>query len=344
MTRNMKRANRALFEILEKYCVERGQPISSAGAVRYIKGDATAQNYLKILEIGPILKFGHHRSLSRLRADNEHFIALLGFEFESGLRRLTLIDSNPGISVCLLSEVGPRPIARPVNILNTVEASSADEPGYSGHDSEQIESLFPAIQVFRCDQPIDDDSAWRLFLMLSVEECQRGESWIDDDLANAILALTDLNIPSLPYAAISRSIFDLDPQSLYMALYRCIEATYAYESCRKLVNRLALSASWLELAVALESEVGWHPQEASSLNLVLRHALEKDLEEVCQCLGADSKADLHVDAGRAIYRLRNRIVHFRPGGEPVDVDSINWNRLCKCLVSIVFTVFSHAYS
>lgn len=344
MTRNMKRANGALFEILEKYCEERGEPISSAGVVRYIKGDTLAQNYLKILEVGPILRFGHHRSLSRLRAGSEHFIGLLGFEFESELPQLTLIDNNPGISVCLLSEVAPRPIVSPANIWNIVEASSADEFGYPGHDIEQIENLFPAIQLLRCAQPIDDDSAWRLFLMLSVEECKRGGSWINNDLASELLALTGLNIPSLPYDAISRSIFDLDPRSLYMALYRCIEATYAYESCRKLLSRLSLSAPWLDLAVALESEVGWHPKEASSLNLVLRYALKKDLEEVCQCLSVDSMGDLHVTAGRAIYRLRNQIVHFRPGGEPVNVDSINWNRLCSCLVTIVFNVFSRAYS
>lgn len=344
MTRNMKRANTTLFEILEKYCVARGEPIPSAGVVRYVSGDATAQYYLQVLEVGPILKFGHHRSLSRLRAGGEYFIALLGFEFESELSQLTLIDSNPGISVCLLSEVAPRPIASPANIWNIVEASSADESDYSGHDIEQVEGLFPAIRVFRCTEPIDDDSTWQLFLMLSAEECQRGGSWIDDDLAGAISTLAELNIPSLPYAAISRSMFDLDPRSLYMALYRCIEATYAYESCRKLVSRLSLSASWLELAVALESEVGWHPQEASNLNLVLQYALDEDLEEVCDCLSVDGAADLHVAAGRAIYRLRNRIVHFRPGGEPFDVDSIDWNRLCKCLVMIVFNVFSRAYS
>ena len=130
-----------------------------------------------------------------------------------------------------------------------------------------------------------------------------------------------------------------------MALYRCIEATYAYESCRKLVNKLALTTSWYDLAAALESEVGWHPKEAANLNVILRYAHESDLEDVCSLLDVEVGNSLPDSAGKAIYKLRNGIVHFRPGDQPLpDLDSDGWNRLCHLLVQIVFNVFSSAYS
>lgn len=52
---------------------------------------------------------------------------------------------------------------------------------------------------------------------------------------------------------------------------------------------------------------------------------------------------LYIRAGRAIYGLRNQIVHYRPelGGHLLADDQ--WNELCKRMVGIVFQVFSHAF-
>jgi hypothetical protein len=166
---------------------------------------------------------------------------------------------------------------------------------------------------------------------------------MSQQLTYELMSLADLNIAFFPYGALCRSMFDSDPRSLYMALYRCIEATYAYESCRKLVDALALSMEWHRLAAALESEVGWHPQQAASLNVVLKYALEEDLAEVCRCVGAEVGPDLHVSAGRAIYQFRNRIVHFRPGSDDGSDDDMDWSALCRALVGVVVHVFSNAF-
>ena len=82
MNRKMIDANRSVFAALESYCEARGEPIQSPGAVRYIRGDSTAQRYLKHLQVGPSLTFGYHRSISRLYLESEHFLILVGFEFE----------------------------------------------------------------------------------------------------------------------------------------------------------------------------------------------------------------------------------------------------------------------
>src|SRR5437870_95129 len=109
MSRNMKAANGALFRHLESFCAHRGEPIPSAGAVRYVEGDADEGRYLRELKLGPSLRFGQRRSISRLRYVDRDLIALVGFEFEIEPVQLTVTPNNAGLVVCLLSELRPQP-------------------------------------------------------------------------------------------------------------------------------------------------------------------------------------------------------------------------------------------
>lgn len=344
MTRNMIDANSALFSHLEGHCARRGEPIPTAGAVRWIYGDHEAQDWLQHLKVRTESRFGRRRSLTWLSYGETDLLCLIGFEFDPELTQIGPVQSNAGISVCVLSELLPLPTATPAEIRNVVEIGSRGEPGYKGHDHTAVEGLFPPVRLFSTAHRLDEEAASRLFLMVSVDECRNGESWIAERLANELLSFADLSVSRFPYDAVCRSIFDWDPRSLYMALYRCLEATYAYESCRKLVASLELDTDWHELAAALDAEVGWHPQEAASLNLVLQYALEDDLRAICNRLGVTEGADLCVTAGRAIYRLRNRIVHYSAQADDLDLGDEDWNELCCRMVGIVFHVFSHAFA
>ncbi|MFI6681996.1 hypothetical protein [Kribbella sp. NPDC050470] len=342
----MKQANSLLFSNLESFCIRRGETLENPGKVRYVSSDTVDREFLKNLKVSSVLKFGNHRSLSHLRLADQHYIGLIGFDFEPTLSTLIPLTVNGGMAVCLLSTIQPAPSVGPASVRNIVEVASAEDPEYSGHSADAIQSLFPVIQVLECSQVLDEDAVWRIYLMICAEECMRGGSWIGDKLSDALVTLTGLAIPSMPYPAICRSMFDADPRSLFMALYRCIEATYAYESSRRLVDRLNLSVRWQEVAEALDDEIGWHPQEAQSLNLVLQHAVEQDLADICECLSVSVREDreIHPQAGKAIYALRNKIVHFRSASSEPYVDETDWNRLCYLLVGVVFSVFTQAYS
>src|SRR5437868_13171482 len=52
-----------------------------------------------------------------------------------------------------------------------------------------------------------------------------------------------------------RSLFDADPAALFLALYRCLEALYAYSASTKLIGEFGLDRSWTEVAVALEKQL-----------------------------------------------------------------------------------------
>jgi hypothetical protein len=344
----MRKANRALFANLEGFCQRRSEPIPTTGRRRFVsvRKDVEGDQDRRDLTRGTLettVRFGGDRFLAHVRVDADDYIGLIGFDHEPDVSSLSLADVTPGLAILLLSEMSPRPRATPSEIRNVVEVGSMDDSDYQGHTMASVGSLFPRLQLLASDQPIDEESAQRLFLMISVEECAQGASWIEDALAGELVSLTDLDVPALPYGAIVESMFDADPRSLYMALYRCIEATYAFETSRRLVDDLKLSVTWVEMAEALADVAGWRPQEASSLNIVLGNALEQDLLEVCQCLHVSVGNDVAASAGKAIYSLRNRIVHYRPGTERVEVESVPWNTLCHLLVRIVFHVFTKAY-
>lgn len=347
MSRNMISANRSIFANLEQHCSRRDDPVTTTGLARYVafsSKQSESKHHLLDLSVGLSLKFGTHRSLTHLTLGSTQYIGVIGFDSESRLAQLVPGAGNDGTLICLLSEVSPQPIANASDVRNVVEVGSMSEPDYTGHNFEAVSSLFPSTQVLELAQPADDDAVWRLFLLLSAEEAQSGGSWIDAELAEAIATLTDLNVPSLPYAGICRSIFDADPRSLYMSLYRCIEATYAFDASKRLADRLGVAHSWQDMAEALDQVISWHPKEASALNHILTKTVERDLEEICTCLGMAVGDDKPTSAGKAIYSVRNRIVHFRPGTEPVPVDEIDWNRVCTLLVSVVFDVWALAFA
>lgn len=142
MGRNMIGANSALFSHLETYCRLRGEPLQSAGRRRYVMTPPEERTYLKNLRVELCLKFGNQRSLTHLCHGQDHYVGLLGFEFEPLLSQVTSVTVNTGMAVCLLSEVKPLPLASPAQVRNVVEVGSMDDDDeYSGHDCLAIQTL-----------------------------------------------------------------------------------------------------------------------------------------------------------------------------------------------------------
>jgi hypothetical protein len=346
VNRNMIDANRALFARLLKYADDRDYPVSDPQAARWVHANPDADKILTSLTVRGFMSFGRFRHLAWLALEEQHYIATVGFEYEIIDPALEPLDDIQGYDVCLLSELLVSPNASASTVYNVVGASSRKADSlYPGHDNDQIMGLFPPIRVFASTNPINDDLAWPMFLDVSAEECRHGESWIEDELANSLSELARANVSQFPYKELCRSALDLDPRSLFMSLYRCIEATYAHDQATKLKKDLAIEHDWNRIAKALEDAMSWRPLEATSLNVVLGFAQEDDLRVVCDCLGVQLSGDSSPApaAGKAIYKLRNRIVHYRPALARVDSEALDWNRLCIAMVSIATDVFRSAY-
>jgi hypothetical protein len=344
MTRSMKDANTALFTRLVNHCAARGTLISRPSAARWVASDPVSRDLLKNLKVLGSISFGRFRHCAWLQYDNTHYLCTVGFEQDDNVLKLSPVENVQGYDVCLLSELPVQPRSGPAGIRNVVEYGSKEDSDYEGHDGDAVIALFPEIRVFKNGRDILDEAVvWPACLLVCVAESALMGSWIEEPLASSLGALADLAVPSLPYRELCRAVLDLDPRSLYMALYRCIEATYAFEHASRLAAALSLSMSWHEVAASLDAHMGWHPPEANSLNVALTHAQGEDLRSVCDCLGQTVGADLHASAGKAIYKLRNQIVHYRPTAEPLILESVDWNTVCNLLVTIALDVFHQAY-
>jgi hypothetical protein len=292
--------------------------------------------------------FSATRKLVRLELGPKTYFCTVGFDNPAPLSSAKEISVDPAFLTVLLYELGPRPRATVAEIRNVVEATDLiAESSYAGHDFEAVSALFPPVRVFELPA-IPNDATWKIFFKICVEECGYSDSWIEAELSETLQSISDLDPDKIPYRVLCRSIFDGDPTSFFLALYRCLEALYAFASAQKVVSALQLKQPWSEVAAVLENELGWYPREEGSLENLLRMAGVTELKAVCGLLSEiDAGDDEQVAANRAarcIYRLRNSIVHFRPAQHAVDFGKIDWNRLCLHMAVIVLFIYAEVFS
>lgn len=191
------------------------------------------------------------------------------------------------------------------------------------------------------------DETWRVFFEICLSERANSGFWADENLLGTLRNLCELDPLKIPYRTLCRSVFDEDRAALFMALYRCIEALYAYSSASKLAASLGLEANWAEVAATLEDALGWHPREEGSLESLLEFASEYDLRLVWRALGEDdggaTAQNLAARTARRIYRTRNALVHYRPAHHAVSFDSCDWNRLCEAMAGMVLHVYARVF-
>ncbi len=345
MTRNRKVAISSVFDVLTDYASLRGSvvPQPPPPAYRTIYGDTEQVAILTRMTCSEYFRASAHVAMGIFEYNQERFVGVMGFDFEPDIAELGAVDVGAGAGIVMYLEFDAVPKASPLTVVNIVSAQSSADDNYLGHDFESIRQLFPSLQLFEIAPSAISSSNWPLLLRVAIGEAAQGGSWVGAALQQAVCDLADLQAPVFPYAALCRAIFDLDPRNLFMALYRCIEATYARDACEKLRTELGLRAPWYELAVKLDRSLGWRAAEAASINTTLINAAEDDLRAICDLLAAEIKDDLSVAAGRAIYRLRNKIVHFRASDDQNYAADIDWDLVCKHMAYVVRDVFGAAF-
>jgi hypothetical protein len=345
MARNMIAANQAIFASLDRYCAERGDPIANAGAARWIATDPGERKLLKEAEVISYLSFGPRRCISRIDHATNSYFCTFGFEYLCTAPGLAEIDVGNALLTTLLAELKPRPRAIPAQVRDIVEVHDKTVSGYEGHDGQLISQLFPPVRALISSEPIPREETWRIFFLISLIECRACETWIDAQFAENLRCLCELDLLKLPYKMLCRSIFDADPGTMFLALYRCLEAIYAYSSSVKVIAALKLEIDWGEMAVVLEDRLGWHPREESSLRALLKHSIAQDMDSLLCALGAKSASDnIKQQCAREIYRLRNALVHYRPSQYDIDTTSIDWNRLCNAMTGLICDIYYEVFA
>ena len=340
----MIEANKAIFFALDEFCSQSSEPIKNAGKSRWISSEPNTRVILKRAQLTSSISFASTLKVARFDNGTNAYFVTLGLDLAPSppCDIIDEIDLDGSLLTLILAELKPKPIASALSIRNIVEADDKESnPQYTGHDPSFIGSLFPAVRCFRAIDILSDETQ-RIFFLLCLADLRRANTWMDMNLKNTFMSLSELNPKTIPYQILCRSVFDTDPSSVFLALYRCLEALYAHSHVTKLTRSLNISESWSKVAEMLENNLGWHPREESSLNVLLReNSIVPDLREALAAINVtlSNDADVFNMATKQVYQLRNSIVHYRPFHQNFDAHAVDWNRLCKAMCGIVLDVY-----
>lgn len=227
-SRHKKTANTAVFKLLDEYCSIRDEPLSNAGTPRWISTTECGTDFLVRATLAEQLSFSTSVKAARFDLSARAYFVTSGLDAPEPPSGVELKELDGSILTTFLAELAPRPAAMPSAVRNVVEfADQLSTPGYDGHDPPSVCSLFPKIQVFSVAD-LSKDETFRVFFLICLADRRRIDQWIDQQLAGALAAITELSPASIPYEVLCRSVLDMDPSALFLALYRCLEALYAH--------------------------------------------------------------------------------------------------------------------
>lgn len=340
MSRNMIAENTRFFRMLDQYVADRGLQLKNAGANRWIATDPKAKNFLKNSVCNEQIRISGAMAMARFDLSGCAYIITSGFEFDDSSYANCEVEVDGGILVAAINEMKLLPSVGEFAVKNVVEVGDQSDPAYKGHDAEVFAQLFPKIQCFQLG-PVDQEQSLGIFFLMCLDDV-RTQGWMGEQLRTTLRNVVELSPSETPYATLCRSVFDHDPASLFLAIYRCLEGLYAWSLSKRLLIDLGLKVVWRELAEKLENQLGWRPREEQSLISLLELAEKRDLQEIIDLCGGNSgEVNVLADAaGKRIYALRNSLVHYRPIHQSANHQGMNWNRICELMALVAFYIYS----
>jgi hypothetical protein len=340
-SRNMIEANTKVFGSLDEFCLRRGEPLSNAGQPRWISTDHSGKAFLKYAKLAEHLSFSASVKIARFNFYSRAFFVTTGLDLPEAPEIFQVEQLDGGRLTTIISELKSMPVVLPSQIRNVVEADDGTSGlTYEGHDHQLLSTLYPKIQVFSVlDLPTEE--SFKVFFLICLADRRRIEQWIDEQLAAVLNLIVELSPTYIPYETLCRSVLDMDPGALFLALYRCLEALYAHTQSLRLMTSLKISKPWAEMAELLEEALGWYPREEPSLEALLEHAVSEDLHAIAAALKdfIPTEARKHSYMARRIYSLRNALVHYRPFHQKFSFNEVDWNRLCEAMALLVLHIY-----
>lgn len=342
MAREMVGANAAIFRSLDDAVFSLGHHIPNSGSPRWISTNPEERGFLKDSKVRNIVKIGQSRSVLHLEYGGFSFFATVGLSEKIRLGNLIEIDTTSSQLTVVIFESDVKPNCGPLEIIQNIGGQDRNsDPNYVGHSPDLILPLFPLIRLFKLPGGVVDDF-WQAHFMICLEEAMATGSWIDQDLFRSLKTMSELDSAKIPYAVLCRSIFDHDRTSLFLALYRCLEALYSYAATASLVSSLGIQKDWKVVSKQLEIDLRWYPKEDAALQGLFQRVGMKELIDISNSLKIPQEPHdtLSGRAARAVYDVRNKSVHFRPFHQDTDFDLIDWSKLCTALSCVVLDVYN----
>lgn len=337
MSQNAIEGSTKFFAILDDYCANHGIPNGNSGSGRYVAGAAESVDFFVNAKLQKKIIVNPACRLMLMEYEDQKVVLTYGINGGQGLSYLVERDVGPGEMTCMILSHELLPVVDPATVSDFVGAGEIGLHGYVGHQIEDALSLFKCIRSFTVLQTEDIDFN-RISFEIAIDAVEINDQWMGSELINDMKALSDLGL-DLPFRNLTRSLSDNDPSSLFLSLYRCLEATYSYKVCSKLINELGLNLNWTEMYKIMDVEAKWRPRELESLEYILSLGSVADHAAVLEAIKYSTAKNKSRSAD-LIYDLRNSLVHFKPY-QSIDkiYENIEWNKLCRAIAGYIFDIY-----
>lgn len=342
MARTMIDANTAIFRSLDDVVSGLGGAIPNSGSPRWIATSPNDRSFLKDSKVRDFVEIGLTRKVLHIEYQSCSYFFTVGFSEKNKAANFEEIDLNSSQLTLVLFEGKVKPIRGSLEIIQNVGGQDRNSDlNYEGHSPDLIYPLYPAIRLFKSSGGVVADF-WQAHFMLCLEEAMTTGAWLSEDLFNSLITMSELDAAKIPYAVLCRSIFDHDKASLFLALYRCLEALYSYSATASLVYNLGIKKDWKTVSKQLEIDLRWYPKEDTALQGLFKGVGLRDLRGISEALNIPTEPidTLSTRTARAVYDIRNKSVHFRPFHQDENFELIDWDKLCIVLSCIVLDIYN----
>ena len=345
MSRNVIEMNQTIFTRFDEVCSANGFNLKNKNKPRYIASSTIDKNFSANAELNNVFFQHTERQAFVFRHDGHLYFGFVGFRFLDELNEyleFQKIDLTPGMLTFLahtkcIPHLPSEELLRDVLDIGFMGGPDA----YEGHDFQQVSRLFPSINIFE-SQNFDLANVSASIFKFCLIEKQRDMSLLNDSLAERIVEILDLEIEELPHETMARSLFDADPGSFFLALYRCIEALYSAKVCKNIASEFDFKGDWKEVSILLERQLSWRPNEKGSLENLFSSLDEETLSNIIGAISTEQVAITASSAATRVYNLRNNLVHFRPATQTLaDTKDIKWTELFDGLLKAIRQIYQN---
>ena len=252
---------------------------------------------------------------------------------------LKIIDLTPALFSLAQAELYLELTATVAEIRDILDSSQSDIADYHGDDVTQISKLFTPVFFYEVNSYFEiGSSIERLTGSYVCRAYVAGPLLIEEQTRERLSALFESSGEYIPFLVVLSGVLSFSWNSLFLELYRCLEYLYPVPRLSDLCAELTLNRPLHEVAELLGRLLSWRPREDESLIRVLRYCSAGPAREVLQALGHeanDESEQLTELSARAVYQLRNSIVHFRPSTHQQAIGETEWNMLVRAMADFI---------
>ncbi|HBO2965668.1 TPA: hypothetical protein L4Q94_005710 [Pseudomonas aeruginosa] len=345
-SRNRKEMNKRLFERILHCGQQRGAQIENIEKVRYIQRLNESDASLMSSADAEVLNISRHTKLIKIAKGDDCFFCTIGISepglLPTGLEPAPITPALFAITV-LEAEVQPSSSVTGYKIKDAIEGEYQGVQDYDGHLLEKVTPLFPSIQVYKVssNEPFLDYDLYRVVGSLLSRSYFDGPIHISCETLEGLREIFETGSKYIPFRNLVQGMMSISWEGLFLEIYRCLEQLYAEPHISALKTNWPSSLPMKELASYLEEHLSWRPREDEALRKIIEACEEELIDNLFEAMKVDNggKGKKVSSASKAVYALRNGIVHYRPIHNAVEKSDEQWNKIISCLLNVV----SHVY-